>query len=104
MYAQPSHHASSWPSSSSSCLGLHGANGPDFIFPPQIPELDFAVSASGDEFAEAAALHVHVCDPLVVFAPDADHFCRGFETLVEDADGAVAVASDEGGAFDGVMG
>lgn len=105
MDAQSSHDpASGRPSSSSSSLGLHGADGPDFVFPSEIPELDFAVSAAGDKFSEAAALHVHVCDPLVVFAPDADHFCRGLEALVEDADGTVAVAGDEGGAFDGIVG
>ncbi len=104
MDAQSSHDPPSGCPSSCSSLGLHGANGPDFVFPSEIPELDLAVAAAGDKFSEAAALHVHVCDPLVVFAPDADHFCRGLEALVEDADGTVAVAGDEGGAFNGIVG
>ena len=83
---------------------LHGADGPDFVFPSQVPELDFAVATAGDEFAETAALHVHVCDPLVVFAPDADHLCGRFEPLIEDADGAIAVAGNEGRPFHGVVG
>lgn len=38
---------------------------------------------------------MHVGDPLLVIAPDLDHRHCGPETLIEDADGAVAVAGGE---------
>ena len=72
--------------------GTDGFEG--FVF-ADIPELDLAVAAAGDEFAETAALHVHVRDPLFVGAPAFDHGLLRAEALVENADGTVAVATDE---------
>ena len=69
-----------------------------------VPELDLAVAAAADQLAQAAALHVHVGDPLLVVAPAFDHGLLGAEALVEDADGAVAVAAYEDVACDLVRG
>lgn len=38
---------------------------------------------------------MHVRDPLLVVAPNFDHRHGGTETLVEDPDGAIAVAAYE---------
>lgn len=62
---------------------------------PKIPQLDLAVATAADEFAQPPPLHMHVGDPLLVLAPGFDHGGAGFETLVEDADDAVAEAGDE---------
>ena len=70
-------------------------DGPERIVFADVPELDLAVAAAADEFAETAALHVDVCDPLLVVAPAFDHGLLGPEALIEDADGAVAVAAHE---------
>ena len=65
-----------------------------------VPELDFAATASAYEFALAATLEVDICDPLAVLFPDFNH-CHGrFQTLVVDANRAVAEASDEDLALD----
>lgn len=69
-----------------------------------IPDLDLAATAAGHELALAATLEVHICDPLPVFAPHLDHGFECFETLVVDADDAVAKAGDEDVAFDLVGG
>ena len=50
----------------------------DRVIETQVPQADFAVATAGDELAEAAALHVHVGDPLLVVAPDFDHRGCGF--------------------------
>jgi hypothetical protein len=57
---------------------------------PNVPEPDLAIPGARDEFAHAAALHMDVCDPLLVVAPAFDHGDAGFEAIVEEADGAVA--------------
>jgi hypothetical protein len=81
-----------------------GLDGLDRLVHANVPEFDFAVAAAADEFALAAALEVHVCDPLLVFFPDFDHGCCGLLALVVDADGAVAEAGDEDIAFDLIRG
>lgn len=99
--------------SKNGCMLMHGqctqrvlccAHGAKRLVLADIPELDLAVAAAGDEFAEAAALHVDVCDPLLVVAPAFDHGLLGAEALVEDTDGAVAVAAHEHVARDLVRG
>ena len=40
---------------------------------PDIPQLDLAVPAPAHEFPQSAPLHMHIRDPLFVFAPDFDH-------------------------------
>lgn len=60
-----------------------------------IPEPDLAIPGARDEFAHAAALHMDVCDPLLVVAPAFDHSGARFEMLVEEADGVVAEAGSE---------
>ena len=79
-------------------------NRPERGIQPNIPQLDLAVPTAADEFAQPPALHVHVGDPLFVFAPGFDHGGAGFEALVEDADDAVAEAGDEDVAGDLVGG
>ena len=58
-------------------------------------QLDLAISGARDEFAHAAALHIDVCDLLLVVAPGFDLSNARFETLVEEADGVVAEAGSE---------
>ena len=72
-----------------------GLDLPDRFVHAEVPEADLAVAGAGNEFAHAASLHVHVRDPLFVFAPELDHRHGGFEALVEDPDAAVAEAGDE---------
>jgi hypothetical protein len=69
-----------------------------------VPEPDLAIPGARDEFAHAAALHMDVCDPLLVVAPAFDHGDAGFEALVDEADGAVAEAGSEDVAGDLVGG
>lgn len=57
---------------------LRRVRGGNRVIEPEVPEADFAVATARDEFAEAAALHVHVGDPLFVVAPDFDHCSCGF--------------------------
>ena len=83
---------------------LCGAHRAKRLVLADVPELDLAVAAAGDEFAETAALHVDVCDPLLVVAPAFDHGLLGAEALIEDTDGAVAVAAHEHVAGDLVRG
>ena len=80
--------------------GGGGVDGVYALVHTHVPELDFTAAASAYELALAAALKVDVCDPLTMLFPDLDH-CHGwFETLVVDADGAVAEAGDEDLALD----
>ena len=67
--------------------GLHRGEG---SLHPEIPEFDFSIAAARDQFPESPPLHVHVGDPLLVFAPDFDHGGCGSEPLVEDSDCPVA--------------
>ena len=71
------------------------SNLPNRLILPDIPQLDLAVPAPRHKLPEPAALHVHVCDPLLVFAPHLDHSGLGLLAGVEDADSTVAVASAE---------
>lgn len=74
---------------------LRGIRCGNRIIQAQIPETDLAVATTRDQLAQAASLHVHVGDPLLVLAPDLDHGRCGFQALIEDADCAVAEARDE---------
>lgn len=94
MHAQPPHHGPF----------LDRFHRADLVPPAQVPQLHLAVAAPGDEFAQAAALHVHVGDPLLVLLPELDHGLLRRGALVEDAEGAVAVAGDEDLAGHGVGG
>lgn len=69
-----------------------------------IPQFDFPVPASGDEFAVAATLHVDAGEVLLVTTPLFYHCHRGLLTRVEDADDTVTVASAEDVAGDLVRG
>jgi hypothetical protein len=60
-----------------------------------VPEPDLAIPGTRDEFAHAAALHMDVCDLLLVVAPGFDLSDARFETLVEEVDGIVAEAGSE---------
>ena len=62
---------------------------------PDIPKLDLAVSATTNKFPKTTPLQMYVRDPLFVVAPDFDHCHCGAQALVEDTDGAVAVAAHE---------
>lgn len=93
MYAQPPHDAP-----------FHGLDSPHLVAPAQIPHLDFPIPAAGDELAQSAALHVHVGDPLLVLLPKHLHGILRLDALIEDAEGAVAVAGDEDVARHGIGG
>lgn len=83
---------------------IHRPNSPNLILPPQIPKFNLPVPTPGHQLPKSAALHMHVRDPLVMFAPDADHGHLRAIALVEDADCAVAVTRDDDGAGDSVGG
>lgn len=67
----------------------------DRIVHAQVPKPHLAVAAAREELPDAAALHVHVGDPLLVLAPHLDHCRRWFEALVEHPDGSVAKPGNE---------
>ena len=74
---------------------MHRLNGLDLILHPNIPQLDLAVAAAADQLPHAAALHVHVGDPLLVAAVPLDHGLRRPLALVVDLDLAVPEAGHE---------
>ena len=57
---------------------LCGVDGGERVVHSQIPKSDFAVATARDQLPQASALHVDICDPLLVFAPDLDHGCGWF--------------------------
>ena len=70
-------------------------NFPHRIIFPDIPQSDFSIATSTHQFAEATALHVDACDPLLVATPVLDHRHGWSFAGVEDADGAIAVTGAE---------
>ena len=75
--------------------GTHGTDRSDRVVVSKVPESDFAISGSGDEFSIAAALHVDVGDPLGVVAPEFDHGKGWLKTLIKYSNTAVTESSDE---------
>lgn len=71
---------------------------------PDIPQFDLAVPTPRHELSVTSTLQMHISDPLLVLAPAPCHCHGGFQALVEDADGAVAVAGAEDVASYGVGG
>lgn len=70
-------------------------NGPQRLIPANIPKLDLPIATTTDQLSQPSTLHMDVCDPLFVLAPDFDHGLLRAETLIEDSDRAVAVAGYE---------
>lgn len=64
-----------------------------------IPQLDLTISATAYELTLAAALQVHVGNPLLMLFPDFDHRRGWLLTLIVNANGAVAEACSEDVAF-----
>jgi hypothetical protein len=61
----------------------------------KIPESNLAVAAAGNELAQAATLHMNICNPLFVFTPDLDHRSGRLQSLIEDSDGSVTESSNK---------
>ena len=68
---------------------------PQRLIPPNIPELDLPIATSTNQLSKPSTLHMHVCDPLFMLAPDLDHRLLGTKTLIENADRTIAVAGHE---------
>lgn len=74
---------------------LGGVDGRECVVHTEIPQSNFAVAATRDEFSQATTLHVDVGDPLLVLTPNLDHGGCRLQSLVEDAYGTVTKACDE---------
>lgn len=56
---------------------LGGVDGREWIVHSEIPQSNLAIATARDKLPEAPALHVNICDPLLVLAPDLHHRCGG---------------------------